>query len=226
MSESRILWGNGTTRTVRAHWALHELGLNYRNIPIRTRSSQMDDPAFRAVSQQKKIPVLQDGALTLSESGAIVCYLAEQYSSPRCQLIPRDMHARARYLQWLCYTSMELDATALYVLRRHEHLPHIYGESAVASDGAREYFQRMADALAAQMPTGGYLLPSGFSGADIVLASCLDWAIDYQLPLPQRLADYLELCRSRNAYKAAVAANRSTDLSACDYHPERDYAQP
>lgn len=224
MSDTRVLWGNGTTRTVRAHWALHELGLGYRNIPIKTRSTQMDEPAFRAVSAQKKIPVLQDGSLTLSESGAIVCYLAEQYSTRECRLIPSDLHERARYFQWLSYASTELDATALYVLRRHEYLPQIYGESAVASEAAREYFQRMANALAAQMPAQGYLLHSGFSAADIVLASCLDWAIDYRLSLPERLAHYLDLCRKRPAYQRAVTINRDTNPSPRHYAAE-DYAK-
>ena len=38
---------------------------------------------------------------------------------------------------------MEIDATTLYVLRRHEALPAIYGEAPTANAAARGYFDRM-----------------------------------------------------------------------------------
>src|SRR5215469_18883206 len=33
-----VLWGVGTSRTLRAHWALHELGLDYECRPILPRT--------------------------------------------------------------------------------------------------------------------------------------------------------------------------------------------
>jgi len=32
-----ILWGVGTTRTIRPHWVLHELGLEYESVLAKPR---------------------------------------------------------------------------------------------------------------------------------------------------------------------------------------------
>jgi len=53
----RILWGIGSARAFRVHWALHELGLHYETKPVRTRTPAMDTPEFQAISPRKKIPV-------------------------------------------------------------------------------------------------------------------------------------------------------------------------
>ena len=80
VTNTRVLWGVGTARTVRVHWALAELGLQYRTVPIEARTPAMQEDAFKRVSPQGKIPVLEDGALVLSESPAIVTYLSERLS--------------------------------------------------------------------------------------------------------------------------------------------------
>ena len=88
------LWGSLTARVMRVHWALIELDLDYAIKPLRTRTPDMEDATFLAMAPQKKVPVLQDGDLTVWESSAIVTYLAERYSSERCRLIPEDLSQR------------------------------------------------------------------------------------------------------------------------------------
>ena len=44
MSQNLILWGVGTSRTVRAHWAMHELELKYECRPILPRSGETKTP--------------------------------------------------------------------------------------------------------------------------------------------------------------------------------------
>jgi glutathione S-transferase len=34
------LWGVGTSRTIRPHWAMHELGLSYKVRPIGPRTGE------------------------------------------------------------------------------------------------------------------------------------------------------------------------------------------
>ena len=84
----RILWGIVSSRALRAHWALIELELDYRTEPIQSRTGQTQGDAYTALNPRQKIPVLQDGDLTMSESAAIVAYLAERYGRPGHRLIP------------------------------------------------------------------------------------------------------------------------------------------
>ena len=209
MSKSRILWGVGTSRTIRAHWALIELNLSYKTEIIRTRTTDTETAAFKSVNPRQKIPVLQDGTLTMGESAAIVTYLAESYSTEQVSLIPDNPKARAKYFEWMSFICMELDATSLYVLRRHWSLPEIYGDSPIANKASEEYFNRMitaADKL--KNPKQKYLLETGFSGVDILMTTTLKWALDYNQKIPIHFMEYLDQMGNRPGYIAALEANK------------------
>lgn len=202
-----VVWGIGTSRTIRVHWALIELNLPYRTIPLRTRTIEMEDLTFLSINPRKKIPVLQDGDLVLTESAAIVTYLAERYSTGERRLVPESIEQRARYMEWLSFICMELDATSLYVLRRHEGLPEVYGDAPEACEAAREYFQRMINAAAMRLGDGPFLLGNDFSGVDILMVSVLNWAVRYGLPVPEPLKQYHAALLDRPTYKTAVEVN-------------------
>ena len=209
MSKNRILWGVGTSRTIRAHWALIELNLSYKTEIIRTRTTDTETAAFKSVNPRQKIPVLQDGTLTMGESAAIVTYLAESYSTEQVSLIPDNPKARAKYFEWMSFICMELDATSLYVLRRHWSLPEIYGDSPIANKASEEYFNRMitaADKL--KNPKQKSLLETGFSGVDILMTTTLKWAIDYNQKIPNDFMEYLDHMVNRPGYIAALEANK------------------
>ena len=187
----RILWGVGSSRARRAHWALVFLGLEYETRAILTRTPAMETPEYRAVNPRGKIPTLIDGDLTVTESPAIVAYLAERYSTPERRLIPEGIEQRAFYFEWMSFISMELDATSLYVLRRHEGLPEIYGPAPEACVAARAYFERMIKAAALRLDDGRrFLLGEAFFGVDILMTSCLDLAVNYGFELPEAFAAY------------------------------------
>ena len=57
----RILWGAGTPRTMRAHWILQEVGLEYERRPIGSRTGETQTDEFTRINPSQKIPVLQDG---------------------------------------------------------------------------------------------------------------------------------------------------------------------
>lgn len=205
----RILWGAGTARTLRAHWMLHELGLDYERRPIGSRTGETRTAEFTQLNPREKIPVLQDGDLTLAESAAIVTYLAETYGQSAGFIPPPSSPERAAYFEWCFFTMTELDAHTLYVIRKHTALAEVYGEAPNAVRAAREGFEkqvRVADrALAAKGP---FVLGDAFTGADILLATCLGWAERLELPLTATLKDYMERTTSREAYRLAFAANQ------------------
>jgi glutathione S-transferase len=203
-----ILWGVTTTRTLRALWALHELGLDYTLQPIRPRTGETQTPEFARINPRRKIPVLQDGDFTIAESPAIIAYLSEAYGTADNALIPFDPRQRAQWLEWCFHIAMELDATSLYVMRRHGGLKHIYGEAPAAVDAASTYFQNqlrhVVQALADGRP---YLVGDRFSSADMLLTTCLTWAVDYGVPVPSLCTDYTARLAQRPAYQAALRAN-------------------
>ena len=211
----RVVWGAGTPRTLRPHWMLHELGLPYETRVIAPRSPAMDDPEFRALSLRHKVPIYQEDDLVVGESGAIVSYLADRHRATH-DLIPEPgTPERARHDDWCSFALMELDATSLYVVRRHEGLPDVYGEAPAAVDSARDYFRRqagvVAQALGDERP---YLLGPDFKVADLLVVTCLSWARLISITLPPVLAEYEARATARPAFANAMAANFPPELAA------------
>jgi glutathione S-transferase len=211
MSEKLVLWGVGTSRTIRAHWAMHELGLDYECRPILPRSGETKTPEYTRLNARQKIPLLQDGDFTIGESAAIVAYLSRTYSSPGRSLIPDDPHEFARWLEWCFFIVAELDSTSLYVMRRHgvkQGLAHIYGHAPDVVEKAGQYFrQQLRHVEVALADERRYLMGDRFTSADIILATCLLWAIDYGVGVCDNAMPYLERVTSRPAYERSAVTN-------------------
>ena len=163
---------------------------------------------FIALNPCRKIPVLEDGDFKIAESAAIIAYLAESYGSRNCRLLPVGRLERARWTEWSFFIAMELDATALYVIRRHGGLPRIYGEAPAAVQSARTYFSTQLQHVDATLRAGGpFLMGDQFTTADILLTTCLTDAIMRDVPVYDSCYAYLERITSREAYRKALAAN-------------------
>lgn len=202
-----VVWGVGTSRTIRAHWALCELGIDYQTREIIPRTPSMDDPEFLQRSTRGKVPILEHGDLTIGESAAIIFYLADRYRD-RLSLTPEPgTETRARFDEMCFFILMELDGP-LYVIRRHQGLPEIYGASKTAVDAARQYFLRQTQVVEEWLTDAGpYLMGDAFGAADILLGSCESWARFIGIELPPKLAAHLETVSSREGFKQAFANN-------------------
>jgi glutathione S-transferase len=204
----RRMWGIGSPRTLRVHWMLHELGLDYETRAMLPRSAAMDDPELERMTKRHKIPFFEDGEIRIGESGAITFYLADRYRE-RVRLSPEPgTTARALFDELAFFVLMELDATALYVLRRHEGLPDVYGAAPEACTAARGYFTRMVGEIDRRLADGRpYLLGDDFSAVDVLLTSCLVWAQFVAIPLADPLVAHRDRTAARPAFARAMAVN-------------------
>ena len=202
-----ILWGVGTSRTMRAHWMLHELGLDYESRPIQSRTGETLAEEFRRLNPRHKIPLLQHQSLVLCESAAIVQYLGETFPRPETVYVPVDPAARAAMSEWCYFIMTELDAASLYVVRRHEGLAHVYGEAPTAVASAKTYFSHNLEAMESRIVYAPYLFGDRISAADLLLITCLDWASSADIVIPATLLDYRNRIALRTAYKAALEKN-------------------
>lgn len=74
-----ILWGRPSSVNVqKVLWALDELGLAFEHRRVGGRYGGTDDPAFARLTPVRRVPVLEDGALALWESHAILRHLARR----------------------------------------------------------------------------------------------------------------------------------------------------
>ena len=93
------------TRSIRARWTLQELGVDFEAISVNLFAGEAQRPEFLKLNPAAKIPVLVDGDLVLTESAAIVLYLAEKYR----KFLPTDPRGRAEVNKWLLFTVTELE---------------------------------------------------------------------------------------------------------------------
>jgi glutathione S-transferase len=177
------------TRSIRARWTLQELGVPFEAVSVNLVAGEHRQNPFLALNPAGKVPALEDGGLLLTESVAIVLYLAEKY--PEKGLAPAGLAARAELLRWLLFTATELEQP-LWRITRHTVLypeeRRLPGEVALA----REDFLAMARVLDRHMVDREFVVGDSVTVADFVLAYTLDWAqlVDLLGELP-RLEGYM-----------------------------------
>ena len=102
---------------------------------------------------------------------------------------------------------MELDATSLYVVRRHKDLPQIYGEAPAAVSSSIEYFHRMLNSVADEIAPDKPIWGSTFSELDIIMTIMLDWTSVLGIEVPPHIGEYQKMMQARPAYLAARRHN-------------------
>ena len=99
---------HGTELSGHAHRVellLRLLGLPYRYVVA--AAAERATPEFFALNPLRQIPVLQDGAVTLVDSNAILVYLAKRYA-PDSQWLPEDPVGAAQVQRWLSVAAGEV----------------------------------------------------------------------------------------------------------------------
>ncbi|WP_437542282.1 glutathione S-transferase family protein [Sorangium sp. So ce367] len=166
------------TRSIRVRWALQELGVDFETVQVNLRAGENRRPEFLKLNPAGKLPVLVDGDLVLTESVAIVLYLAEKY--PEKGLLPADPKERAKVNQWLLFAATELEQP-LWRIARHKFLYPEDKRQPGDIPVAREDFKAMAAVLEKHMDQRQFVVGDRLTVADLVMAYTLDWASEADL---------------------------------------------
>lgn len=86
------------------HIVLEWIGQPYETQAV--ARNELKQPEFLALNPVGSVPVLADGDLVLTQSAAILEYLAEKY--PEAALIPDNIQARAETRRWLGFVNADL----------------------------------------------------------------------------------------------------------------------
>lgn len=196
------------TRSIRARWALQELGVAFETVTVDLRVGEHRTDWFLTINPAGKVPVLVDGDVIVTESVAIVLYLAEKYPDQR--LIPADLRQRAQLFRWLLFMATELEQPLWRIVRHTRLYPEekrLPGEVALARDD----FAAMASVLDAHMTGRKFVVGDSVTVGDFVLAYTLDWAKMANLldGLP-RLEAYMEQMYARPRAPMRIAEARAS----------------
>lgn len=188
------------TRSNRPRWLLEELGVPYELIRLDATKGDTHTAAHLARHPLGHVPVLETNDGLLFESAAIVLQLADLHG----KLIPAvGTHERGLVYQWLFFAMTELEPQCTIFFREKVVAKTPGSEAALK---AKEKIGEAVRVLDAQLANREWLLPSGFSAADIVVGSVAWWANRMgAVENAPNVVAYVERIAKRPAYQRAVA---------------------
>ena len=197
------------SRSLRATWTLEELGQDYRCQHVALEKGEGQSAEHLARHPDGKVPVLEDGELTLFESAPICRYLAEEYGDGN--LLPADTKERAQVDQWLSFIVTEIEQP-LWLQAKHTFaLPRDKRVPAVLPTAAWE-FQRALQALERRYHGQEMLVGDTFTLADVFLAQTLSWAIS----MKHRMPEPLDIYRKQHMQRPAIARAMQKEQAAAE----------
>jgi glutathione S-transferase len=178
MEKPMQLYEFAPTRSIRVRWMLQELGIDFESITINLAAGEHRRSEFLKINPAGKLPVLVDDDLVLTESVAIVLYLAEKY--PHKGFLPTDIKQRSQVYRWLLFTVTELEQP-LWRIARHTMLYPEHLRLTAEVSLARQDFADMVAVLEDHMEGCQFIVGDTVTIADFVCAYTLDWANEVQL---------------------------------------------
>ena len=190
------------TRSVRILWLFEELGLSYELEHYKLGDPEMRTPEYRKIHPLGRVPVLEDGAVKIFESGAIIQYVLEKYGQGK--FIPTsDALNFARYLQWFHYAEGMIMPQVNIIVVESILLPE-ERRNKVNLDRATKLVTRMLTVVDEGLEGEDYLAGE-FSGADMMTGhACIVSArLGADISDKPNVAAYIERLNARPALKTA-----------------------
>lgn len=199
-------------RSFRCLWLLEELALPY-HLTMLGFPPRLKAPEFLQVNPTGTVPWLQDGAVGLSESAAILEYLAVRHS-PRELAVAADEPVFGDWLNWLHFGEASL-ATPLATALRYALLEAPEKRLPVVADAYQAQFVARLAPVEAALAGHAYLAADRFTTADISVgyALMLSRPLGLHKGFPEAIQAYWSRLSERPAFQRAKARQKAAMAS-------------
>jgi len=197
------LYGKTQSRTFRVLWMLEEMGQDYDHVDLLPH-----DPELCAIHPAGKVPVLVDGDVIVTDSTAILHYLADRYDA-------RFTHpagsARRAGQDSLVFLLLDEFDSCLWTAARHSFiLPADYRVREVKRS-LRWEFDRSVASLCSRVTLTPFLMGDRLTIPDFILMHCLLWSRTAKFPLTHpALLEYIRVMEARPAFRRVCALSGKT----------------
>jgi len=187
----------GHTRDLRVLWALEELQLPFEIAGMDHPAHDLNTEAYRRLSPFEQIPSVDDDGLVVSESAAILVYLAKKCG----RLMPADRAGEAQVIRW-CFAAMNTVEPPLL------NLLVLEWTSRGSCDKHREFLtgwsNRVLTNLERWFADRQFVATDEFTVADILMAHVIANIQNDALVAPySKVLAYRDRCLGRPAWKRA-----------------------
>ena len=159
------------------------LGMDLEEKKLDFTKGEHKNPEYLALNPNGAVPTLVDGDFVLTESRAIMQYLASK--KPESGLLPRDEKARADVVRWQFWDASHF-SPQLGTLAFEKMLKPMMGMGEPDQrkiDDALSNFRRFGGVLNKRLEGKKYVMGDALTIADLTLASSLMYARQADAPL-------------------------------------------
>jgi glutathione S-transferase len=192
-------FARGNTRDLRVLWALEEMGMPYEIVGMDHPDHDLDSPAFRAMNPFGQLPVIDDDGVVVTESGAILLYLARKSG----KLMPPDLAGEAQVLRWsvAALSTIELPLLSLWFV-------NLSGKGSKPSEALHGWSDMRLGHLNGWLANREFVATDEFTVADILMAHVLGVrSTDQNLLKPYaNILAHQKRCMARPAWKRTFDA--------------------
>ncbi|MCH8467189.1 MAG: glutathione S-transferase family protein [Roseinatronobacter sp.] len=190
--------GKANSRATRVLWMLEELGQGYTHVPAAPQSQ-----GVVSFNPAGKVPVLIEDGTPITDSTAIIQYLADKHGA---LTFPAGTLDRARQDSLTQFLLDEFDS-ALWMAARHSFiLPQELRQSAIKESLVWE-FTNSQKTLVHRLGDGPFLMGAQMTVPDIILTHCGIWARVAKFAVTEaKLGAYLERMTARPALARVLTA--------------------
>lgn len=191
------------TRSGRVVWLLEELGLPYELVKLDFSREGLKSAAHRKRHPLGRVPVLEDGDVTIFESGAIIDYILERHA-PGTLKPAVAATSFPEYLQWFHYVEGMVMPPINEIVVQTVLLP-LERRSEAALEKALKLLGKALMPIETALEGRDYIV-GDFSGADIMLGhacymASLSVPVSDDMP---NLLGYIDRVSGRPAFDYAI----------------------
>ena len=168
MADELVFFTNPQSRGAMTHWMLEEVGCPYR-VEVKQFGADMKSPEYLAINPMGKVPAIKHGNRVVTETGAILCYLADVF--PEAKLAPPPGE-RDAYYRWLFFVAGCCEpAMGNKSVGWNPDTPDLQGRFGYGS------YERTMETAAQAVDGRRYIAADHFTAADLYMASFLHWGM-------------------------------------------------
>lgn len=196
----------GKTRDLRILWALEEMQIPFELVGIDHPAKDLNTKAYHSLNPLEQIPVIDDDGLVLSESAAILLYLARKSG----KLMPADLPGESQVVRWSFVAMNSLEIPLMNILM-------IDWMKDTGGASYRKFLVGWATQhltnLNGWLENREFIATDKFTVADILMVHVLAVVQDKTLLEPfQNIRDYRDRSLARPSWKRTVESyNRNVE---------------
>ena len=194
-----IFYHNPQSRSSMTHWMLEEVGAPYRVVPMNWETNDAKSPDFLEINPMGKIPAIQHRGVTVTETPAIIAYLADAF--PDAGLAPAaGSPERGPYYRWLFFGIGCVEPAMLDKLTQR---PDPENKRA-AGYGS---YDDVLNTLRGELSKADYLVGGRFTATDLYIAAELRFMGMFGSPGVKGdpvFDAYVARCTDRDAFRTAM----------------------